>query len=361
MPDKAQILLIEDDPVQQIVLSRFLEPYYSVQSQSTVQAATQSLDNPDFTPDLILCDMYLPDGSGLELRKTIYNHDTLRSCPFIFLSGSLDEKMRSDAAVLGIDDFLSKPIRSDALLSAVERVLTRARQLREAHAQHLDQQITDPLHPDVPDQIGPYELRLRYNEMTAGGGDFVFHIPGHKCDYILFGDVVGHGAPAKFFLHAYTGYLYGLTRALRHRDLDADAGQLMTLLNNEVAADPFLKRWLFTCMALCLPHDGPITLANGGHPPAWLVGRHRMASVDVRGPMPGLMAHVTYENNIVDLKKGDRLYIASDGTNLTRDMLRNLHSLTTSQAAHQAITAGRDQNHPDDATILIISKPDALI
>ena len=145
MAEKQSILLVEDDPIQRIILSRMLEAQYTVQSRDTYHAAVNSLDNPDFTPDLILCDMYLPDGTGMDLRKQIQDHDVLRSCPFIFLSGTADEKIRNDAALLGIDDFLNKPIANDTLLSAVERVLTRSRQLKQANAQRLDQQ-HDPRH-----------------------------------------------------------------------------------------------------------------------------------------------------------------------------------------------------------------------
>lgn len=352
---RSHILLVEDDPTQQLILSRLLEPHYTVQSHNTVKAAARSLRNPYFTPDLILCDMHLPDGSGMDLRRTIISHNTLSSCPFIFLSGSSDDKIRSDAAVLGIDDFLSKPIKPDTLLTAVERVLTRARQLRAAHAQRLDQQITDPLQPAVPDRIGPYDLQLRYSEMAAGGGDFVFHMPGHDCDYILFGDVVGHGVPAKFFLHAYAGYIYGLTRSLRHQKKEAHAGALMSLLNDEVTMDAFLKRWLFTCIILCIGHDGRMTLANGGHPAAWVTGAHSITPLSERGPMPGLVPQIAYGHNVIQLRPGERLYIASDGANLTKSMLENLRQFPAEYAANHVITQSADTEHPDDATILVVS------
>jgi len=349
---KPHILLVEDDPTQRLVLSRMLDRDYAVHPCDGYGTALETLGTSDFTPDLILSDMYLSDGNGMDLRRAVQSHDALTSCPFIFLSGVADGKIKSDAALLGIDDFLEKPVRQDILIGTVERVLTRSRQLKQTMARRLDREVTEPLRPDVPRMIGPYALHLAFEEMGAGGGDFVFHLDGPDGDYVLIGDVVGHGAPAKFFLHAYIGYLYGTVLALKQHMHPANAADLLAILNHAVCENPFLKRWLFTCLALHIPYEGPITLSSAGHPPAWLCQHGGVSPVALRGPMPGLMANIPYASAAIHLQRGDRLILHTDGVKIEPGLLRRSLTLDAAAATRRIIAHTADP--PDDATLLII-------
>jgi len=81
-------------------------------------------------PELILMDLYMPECNGLEAAKIIRQINTYISVPIIFLSTekSLDQQLQ--AMQIGGDDFLSKPIRDEHLLSAVLSRVIRFRQLR---------------------------------------------------------------------------------------------------------------------------------------------------------------------------------------------------------------------------------------
>jgi sigma-B regulation protein RsbU (phosphoserine phosphatase) len=353
MTEKPRILLVEDDQAQRTVLSYMLNNQYDVMLCEGFQTALKAFQ--EFTPDLILSDVNLTDGSGMDLRRAVTTYDALRACPFIFISATSDQKTKNDAALLGIDDFLEKPIVPEILLGAVERVLTRSRQLRETMAYRLDRQVTEPLHPYLPDRIGPYMLHLDWREMHAGGGDFVFHLGGTDGDYVLIGDVVGHGAPAKFFMHSYVGYLYGAAFALRQHMQPASAADLLEIINNAVSEDAFLKRWLFTCMAVHIPYDqGPITIASAGHPPAWLAQSSGVSSMTLRGPMPGLMTNIPYADATIALHKGDRLLLHTDGVKIDANLMRATKDLAANTAAR--IILDNPTDTPDDATIVIIER-----
>ncbi len=354
MAEKPHILLVEDDPTQRLILSRMLERDYEVRRCDGYGDALRELGGAGYTPDLILSDMYLNDGNGMDLRRAVQNREALIGCPFIFLSGASDGKTKSDAALLGIDDFLEKPIRAETLLGTVERVLTRSRQIKKDIALRLDREITEPLHPEVPATIGHYNLHLSYQEMSAGGGDFVFHLEGPDGDYVLIGDVVGHGAPAKFFLHAYIGYLYGTVLAFKQHMHPASAADLLEILNCAVSENAFLKRWLFTCLALHIPYEGPMTLASAGHPAAWLCRRGGATSITLRGPMPGLMANIPYADATLRLEKGDRLILHTDGVRIDADLLRDSAALSTDEAEKKIMASAADGK--DDATLLIIER-----
>lgn len=76
-------------------------------------------------PDLILCDVNMPDGGGRELLKRIRNTPALASKQFVFMSGDSFEISPRRAMELGADDVLTKPFSLAELWRCVEAGLTR--------------------------------------------------------------------------------------------------------------------------------------------------------------------------------------------------------------------------------------------
>lgn len=84
----------------------------------------------DFMPELILLDLYMPDCEGTELAAIIRQQDEFDAVPIVFLSGEQDVQKQLSAMELGGDDFLTKPISPDHLISAVQIRAERFRELR---------------------------------------------------------------------------------------------------------------------------------------------------------------------------------------------------------------------------------------
>ena len=128
---KATILLLEDDVSLSLLLSEELElDGYRVTRAGTVNEGCRLL--AEETPDLVVSDLRLPDGDGLELLKAaqIDGH----SLPFIIITafGTVDQAV--DALKAGADDFLTKPLSTDHLRLKIRRLLTQAdltRQLQQ--------------------------------------------------------------------------------------------------------------------------------------------------------------------------------------------------------------------------------------
>ncbi len=89
----------------------------------------------DFKPELILLDLYLPQCSGLELARMIRQHDAYLGTPIVFLSVEQDFRRQFQALRTGGDDFLTKPISDEKLLSWVRIRASRARSLNALMAQ----------------------------------------------------------------------------------------------------------------------------------------------------------------------------------------------------------------------------------
>ena len=115
-----KILLVEDHADTARAMMRLLKSYgYDIRIAATIEAAVQSATEPF---DLLVSDIGLPDGSGLELMRRIRQQRST-SIKGIALSGfGTDEDVaRSKAA--GFTEHLIKPVNIDHLLAAVRRVL----------------------------------------------------------------------------------------------------------------------------------------------------------------------------------------------------------------------------------------------
>ncbi|MCY7380179.1 MAG: response regulator [Gemmatimonadaceae bacterium] len=74
-------------------------------------------------PGLIILDINMPGGTGLEALRKLKLSARTSPIPVIVLSGSTEMDMPQQVKGLGADEFLSKPINPDVLLLAIQRVL----------------------------------------------------------------------------------------------------------------------------------------------------------------------------------------------------------------------------------------------
>lgn len=113
-----KILIIEDDKNLNKGLSIALEKEYEIISLNTISEAKKYIDKVD----LILLDMNLPDGDGLEIIK--YTRQT-SSIPIIILSAIDLEAYIISAINLGADDYLTKPFSLGILEAKIKRVFEK--------------------------------------------------------------------------------------------------------------------------------------------------------------------------------------------------------------------------------------------
>jgi DNA-binding response OmpR family regulator len=125
------IVLVEDDPV----LSTFLADNLSADGYEPVVAETlrDGLRELEFRrPDLVIVDLGLPDGSGLELIDRVRTADGIASrldptVPLIVLSARAGDLDRVRAFERGADDFVPKPFSYGELRLRIAAVLRRTR------------------------------------------------------------------------------------------------------------------------------------------------------------------------------------------------------------------------------------------
>ncbi|HEY8967277.1 MAG TPA: sigma-54 dependent transcriptional regulator, partial [Candidatus Methylacidiphilales bacterium] len=118
VPKLGAILLVEDDPDFAASVTRVLRAAgYDVSAAGSVGEAQAALRKGD--PDIVLSDIHLPDGTGLDLLKAVLDRDPLRPVVLMTASGSVDTAV--EATLNGAFDYLLKPLERTQLLEAVEK------------------------------------------------------------------------------------------------------------------------------------------------------------------------------------------------------------------------------------------------
>jgi PAS domain S-box-containing protein len=121
-----RILLIDDDEA-------LLKHYSTVLCGAgmDVEALSSPLEAlkmlPEFKPDIVVTDIYMPECSGLELAQVIRQDDDWALMPIMFLSVESNLNRQLEAMNLGGDDFLVKPVEANHLVAAVTARAKRAR------------------------------------------------------------------------------------------------------------------------------------------------------------------------------------------------------------------------------------------
>ena len=121
MPSK--ILVIEDEPdIRKTLEYNLSREGYEVAVCGTLQEAKKLLE-PSLS--LLVLDLMLPDGSGLDLCREIKKNSLLSSIPIIILTAKDDEVDRVVGFELGADDYVTKPFSVRELILRIKAVLKR--------------------------------------------------------------------------------------------------------------------------------------------------------------------------------------------------------------------------------------------
>ncbi|MFN7098783.1 MAG: response regulator [Flavobacterium sp.] len=119
-----KILLIDDELNIRYNTTELLElKNYAVQAAANGQEALDILDN--WIPDLIICDIMMPQMDGPTLHGIIKKIPTLNLVPFIFLTAQKDTNLMRKCLLQGADDFLQKPFKSSDLIAVIDAKIER--------------------------------------------------------------------------------------------------------------------------------------------------------------------------------------------------------------------------------------------
>jgi two-component system sensor histidine kinase/response regulator len=129
MESKGRILVIDDEEGIREGCRRALEPQgFTVETAATLREGLRKIEEGDF--DLVLLDVMMPDGRGIDLLAPIQEKDPDTVC--VIITGYATVELAVEAIKRGAYDFISKPFTSDLLLMTVNQSLERRRLSLEA-------------------------------------------------------------------------------------------------------------------------------------------------------------------------------------------------------------------------------------
>ncbi len=119
------IMIVDDYIPSHRLMSFVLEQQgYTVVTATDGEQALRRLNT--IAVDLLVTDLTMPRMDGIELSRAIRAHERYTNLPIIIVTGSVKEQDEVKAAGVEVSAFLTKPVDSDDLVSAVDRLLQKS-------------------------------------------------------------------------------------------------------------------------------------------------------------------------------------------------------------------------------------------
>jgi DNA-binding response OmpR family regulator len=116
-----RILLIEDNhSLREEILNVLELEGFEVRTAENGRVGLERLKEE--IPDIVLCDLMMPDMDGYETLQAIRSNPATSTLPVILLTARDDEQCKTRGAELGADDYVTKPFRIPELLGVVQGI-----------------------------------------------------------------------------------------------------------------------------------------------------------------------------------------------------------------------------------------------
>jgi CheY-like chemotaxis protein/predicted regulator of Ras-like GTPase activity (Roadblock/LC7/MglB family) len=121
----AKVLVVDDSlSVRKVVERALLGRQIEVVCAATGSEALERIERDE--PDIVVCDVVMPDRDGYEICDFVKRHPRLAGTPVLLMSGIVNDEVRERAARVQSADVLSKPFAADDLLRKLDSLLASA-------------------------------------------------------------------------------------------------------------------------------------------------------------------------------------------------------------------------------------------
>ncbi|AZZ45026.1 MAG: two-component system response regulator RssB [Pseudomonadales bacterium] len=386
----ATLLIIDDDDVVRASLAAYLDDSgFKVLQAPNGPRGVELFDAEH--PDLVICDLRMPQMDGLELIRLISERQA--DLPVIVVSGAGVMSDAVEALRLGAADYLIKPLEDLAMLEhSVRRALDRSRlrlenrryreQLETANRDlqaslHLLQEDQDAgrqvqmnMLPVTPCNLDEFQFAHQIIPSLYLSGDFVdyFRVDEHRIGFYL-ADVSGHGASSAFV----TVLLKFMTTRLLY---ESRRGRALRAFKPSEVLD-HINRGLINCKlgkhvtmlgGVIDQERNVLHYSIGGHLPMPVIYADGVAKyLEGKGLPVGLFVEATYDNYEIELPESFSLTLLSDGILdlLPGDTLKDKEAGLPGLIREAGGTLGGLQrvlgladleDMPDDIALLVLSR-----
>ncbi|MBN2736969.1 MAG: SpoIIE family protein phosphatase [Spirochaetales bacterium] len=321
-----RILLVEDNPGDARLIGEALSESTKIRAKlsrvDSIKALKEAYSTDKF--DIIILDLSLPDASGLEtVRKT---HELAPATAIVVLTGHIDSELAFKAVQEGAQDYLIKGnvdfrVLERVILYALERNQTRLRigslskQLEMALVE-LDYELEVSrtilhkiVHSDIPENLQD-RIGLYYSFGSHKIGGDLYYIKSIGDDhFFVVADGTGHSVHAAILSIMFKLSLKHQFSHYRHPK------DFIQSINEEL--QPFFLENMF-CTAFCAMYsekEGKLYFSCAGHPAQYVLKKDSNELIHMKnGGIPvGITLDHEYEEDMVEVAKGDKLILFTDG------------------------------------------------
>ena len=173
----SKILVIEDKDVMRENLLELLEAeeFEAIGAENGKMGLESALKD---LPDVILCDVMMPELDGYGVLKRLRSHRETATIPFIFLTAKADRVDLREGMELGADDYLTKPYTPDEVLKAIGTQLKKQEAIDSSAESKLEELRNNIIHSL------PHELKTPLNGILGFSELIVY-----KCEQLNLQDI----------------------------------------------------------------------------------------------------------------------------------------------------------------------------
>jgi len=321
-PGSATILIVDDEPVNQQVLTNYLslENHTILQAMSGIEAL--ELVEHKLMPDLILLDVMMPRMSGFEVCRRLRETYSPVDLPILILTAKNRTRDLVAGFEAGANDYLAKPFDKRELMARVNTLL-RFKVAVGAHDQlvALEQElavarrIQQSILPDTIPRLPNLDIQVRYRPMNSVGGDFYdfYEIDDQRLG-VFVADVSGHGVPAAL-IAAMVKIAFSVQKS------NARSASMVLTSMNHTLVDRIGKQLLTASYAYINLETGKLFHASAGHWPLllWKKQSQTLQELKPDGIIMGWLSEIDYVSTDCDLEPGDRILLYTDAIIETRN------------------------------------------
>ena len=305
---------------------------YDLETVSSPAAVLEAVGRSQF--DVVLMDLnYTRDTTsgreGLDLVSRVHALDP--TLPIVVMTGWGTVDLAVEAMRLGVCDFVQKPWDNSRLLKTLHKQVKHARARRNArqrlaHERKREAQLKRELSEArelqesllgssaamfaiEPAAIEGLQVAIKWQPATTVGGDYIaaFMIDD-KHAALCVADVVGKGLPAALLMANFQAALKSLVA--QH----LSPAEISTRLNEVLYANIPLHKFVTAFYAVVNIPDRTLTFTNAGHNPSLLVRRNgECVRLEAGGSVLGAFPSLSYGQEKIELRAGDRLVLFTDG------------------------------------------------
>ncbi len=315
-----KVLLVDDDPAMAKLFS------YSLKNEGfDVKVENSAMDGYNtaktYLPDLILSDYMMPEIDGFGFRKMLLDDPMLADIPFVFLTANDSDNSIIEGYNLDIKDYILKTTSPKVVALKVGNIIKSLKRERRNALKEL-QEAADTISMEVVPASAPnfpgfkiFQWNVPYQGVP--GGDFIdyINIDDNRMVVIL-GDIMGKKWGAWFFAFSFIGYIRSAIRVVIKNSTEVKASEILKKVNETIYNDAKISE-IFSTVSTAIIDNSKNEIQYSG------AGDHPMLRYDSvnkkvtqfvsDGLLLGLSNDGDYNDVIIELNKGDILFMYTDG------------------------------------------------